>query len=412
MTTQYDPAAAVSSLRGAQVAPITKDEEDGLATPLISQGKEKANDGDADISREASVANSYFFTAVTALLVAGGVAASIVAIVTVQTVIIYVACGICLINSPWVAVNQYRIVTSSGIRKAMNKMRGSAVLLQAWGKTLNATVADLQEEVDCLRDVEKELDLIAKEQGLSIEEIVSLVNENESVLASLKELPAQSSAIQQRMIQCRCDPTSSSNQSTSQDHLRRLSMSDITKIVLSSDKNGDTFINLKELNILTLRIRLNLEVYGVDLDEEKFMAMVRKDNDINHVLKVIAAILFKDKIDERDLGDYAEEALQESARQDQLVGSLLTAGSMLGRIRRLAKEAEVEDDDDAEMFTLDERYTRGSVDVARGTRITLARGTGGPTRINRVMRDTIDRLESNDVLTRSGGVQNLSESRD
>lgn len=177
-------------------------------------------------------------------------------------------------------------------------------------------------------------------------------------------------------------------------------MADITRIVLSCDRSGDMSINLRELKELTLRIKIELGERGIDLDEEQFATLVRKDNDISQVLKVIAAIMFDETIDDRTLSEYIEEAHEEEQRQDDLVGSLLIGGATLARFRRLAS-ANKDDPDEViaelgTMFTLHDRYTRGSVDVARGTRMTLSsKSLGPPSRSSSIMRQTLNIIETN-----------------
>eukprot|EP00581_Thalassiosira_minuscula_P005578 CAMPEP_0183736718 /NCGR_PEP_ID=MMETSP0737-20130205/50077_1 /TAXON_ID=385413 /ORGANISM="Thalassiosira miniscula, Strain CCMP1093" /LENGTH=252 /DNA_ID=CAMNT_0025970801 /DNA_START=94 /DNA_END=852 /DNA_ORIENTATION=+ len=246
---------------------------------------------------------------------------------------------------------------------------------------MKQTVDDLEEEVAVLHDIEQELDDIAHEQGMNSNEIVSMVNENEHVLKRMKN------------------------------HLREVALSDVARIVVSSDRNGDMMINLKELNVLTLRIKVQLDAHGVDLDEDRFKAMVRKDNDISHVLKVVGAIMFDDAIDGKNIDDYADEAQWEEARQDNLVGTLGLA-SVIARMRRLSSKIGEPIDigdgdnvvDNTGMFTLQERFTQGSVDIARGTRVSLSNQkmrTQSDGRTAQIIRQTLTVIDQNPILQRA-----------
>ena len=86
-----------------------------LTTPLISQ--QSTNTVDTDDSDETTVimkADFSFVLAATALLAIGGVATSAAAMLSVHTVSVYVAGGVCILNSPWVAVKQYTIAKVGG----------------------------------------------------------------------------------------------------------------------------------------------------------------------------------------------------------------------------------------------------------------------------------------------------------
>jgi len=339
-----------------------------LTTPLISQqSTETVNTDDSDETTVIMKADFSFALAATALLVIGGVSTSAAAMLSAQTISMYVAGGVCILNAPWVAVKQYAIAKVGGLRLGMNQMMGLINLLQEEERILKVTVDDLLEEVECLIDIQKELDDIASEQGYNTDEIVSTVNENESLLKQM------------------------------QNNLREVAIADITRIVLSSDRDGDMNINLKELNELTLRLELTLKMRGIDLDGEAFKTMVRKDNDISHVLKVIEAIMFEETIDGKEVDEYADEARQDEVRQDDLVGML--AASVIGRIRRLANSTGSDEVDETPMFTLQDIFTQGSVSAARGTRVSLSKGMKGPSsRTSQVMRQTVNVIKASHIL--------------
>lgn len=403
----FDELTPIDSFHG--LIPVIEDEEEGLGssfrTPLISN-QDSYLDSDSDDSSSSSstilstddrkesgneavtkkAGPPTLLGIATALLAVGGLATSFAAIVAVQSIAVYVACGMCILTSPWMAAKQHRIAKEGPrTRHQGNRLREQVNLLTEQERILKATVDDLGEELDCLRDIEKELDGICAEQGLNRTETIALVNENESLLKNLKTC------------------------------LREIALADITRIILQSDQDGNMNINLKEVRMLTLRIKLSLEQRGIDLDEKAFMALVKKDNDISHVLKVVGAIMFEDEsIDDQDFGEYVEDALQSSERQSEMVGSMMLASSAFNRMRKLATGSSGEiEDNETPMFTLQERFTQGSVDVARGTRVTLSNHSP-PGRTTQVMRQTARSIEASEILKphAPGGLGAISENED
>ena len=146
----------------------------------------------------------------------------------------------------------------------------------------------------------------------------------------------------------------------------------------------------------------SLHSIKIDLDEEQFQSMVRLDNDIEKVVKVIAAIMFEDEsIDGKGLDEYAEQARLEETRQNELTGSLFAAGSALARLRKLASSASATSGEEypAPMFVLQDQYTQGSVDVARGTRVTLSKSSHSqPSRALSIMRTTSNHIHENPIV--------------
>jgi hypothetical protein len=66
---------------------------------------------------------------------------------------------------------------------------------------------------------------------------------------------------------------------------------DIITIVLKSDKNNNSTIDRFETKILALRIRLQLQEYGVEFDAAKFMIAIRKDPSVTGVMSLAMKLL-------------------------------------------------------------------------------------------------------------------------
>ena len=59
-------------------------------------------------------------------------------------------------------------------------------------------------------------------------------------------------------------------------------------------------IDIKEIPILSLRLRIQLEPYGIKLDQPKFEAMIEQDNCISTVMKFCGNLLFQEEDEESD----------------------------------------------------------------------------------------------------------------
>merc|ERR1712029_372468 len=178
-------------------------------------------------------------------------------------------------------------------------------------------------------DFEKDLENLASEQGQTSKDLISLVHENESILAAMK------------------------------DNLRQDAVADIAEIVLQADRNEDWIIDLRELKTLTLSIKLRLAEHGVELDQEKFMNMVHLDNGITHVLKVVGGIMFK------------EESEDEEPVED-VGGDLILPVSSASDRRTSESEQKAFA---SSMFTVQDKYARGSSDIAHGSNSNLVKVT-------------------------------------
>jgi hypothetical protein len=248
-----------------------------------------------------------------ALLLAAGVATSAAAMIAVHQIVVYVAGAFCLLNVPLVAEAQYRMAKQVGLRAASNSLRQQALLLQEERKILKDAINDLREEVNSLDGIEEDLNEICTQQGCNCDTLVSLVKENEYTLLQMRK------------------------------YLREIAMVDITRIVMLCDRNNDMKISERELSDLVLALRIRLEAQGIDLDINKFKAMVRKDDDITHIITGMGKIMFDDEAEQLD--------------QDRLSAAI---------------SSREEEEDLVSMFAIQDRFTGGSVAAARGSSVSLS----------------------------------------
>jgi len=290
------------------------------------------------------------------LIVLGGVSISAIAMVSAPTIPVFVACGVCMVNAPVLAVTKHKVASGQGMSHHVAQVKKGLGLLQEEVSKTAAIVDDLQEEADCLEDIEQKLTDIAGEQGLNCDEIVRLVRENESILKRMKQ------------------------------HLRKTSMAEIARIVISCDKDADMTIDVSEVNELTLRITMALEVRGIEFDGDKFKAMVRRDNSVTHVLAVIGAIMFGETIGGKNVEDYGEEAQQHEAlatsAKNKFKSAMFTLQPKMAltsgvddvvKANRAAKNraANKAAAEAASMFTMQNTLAKGSVAATHGRKISL-----------------------------------------
>lgn len=126
----------------------------------------------------------------------------------------------------------------------------------------------------------------------------------------------------------------------------------MAKFLIGADRNNDMKVDMRDVPILALQLKIHLEAHGIVLDTDKFEIMLSQNNDISHVLKFCSHILFEE---EKEKDEEIEDEI-DSADYRELSS---------------VKEEELDMDDMVDMFEVQDKYTRGSVAVARGTRMTL-----------------------------------------
>lgn len=264
------------------------------------------------------------------VLSVAGLAASLSAMIAFPGAAVILMGGICIANAPVVAKKHVNIAKGAGVRTSVNMIREEVEFLTNEVKFLQNTIDDLQAEADVLVDVEQKLQKIAKKQGTNANHLVSLVNENELILNKMKM------------------------------NLKETFVAGVLKIVLRSDADGDMKIDLKELPLLSIRLQLHLDPFGIKLDNHMFENMIKQDNDISNVLKFCGDVLYGDDEDEGSDSDddsvdsqvtFDFEAFCKEIDED-------SAPTMSRKERR-------------SMVTIDDRFSKGSVEVARGNRMTL-----------------------------------------
>ncbi len=117
---------------------------------------------------------------------------------------------------------------------------------------------------------------------------------------------------------------------------------------------------VKEIPILSLRLQIQLQAYGIKLDTSKFETMIEEDNDISNVIKVCGDLLFSEEEDE---SDYDEDSVDSALTFD--------FDAFCNKMEDKTPEGGKKTNAIATMLEVGEQWTHGSVEVARGGAMTL-----------------------------------------
>mmetsp|Transcript_14923 Transcript_14923/g.26972 ORF Transcript_14923/g.26972 Transcript_14923/m.26972 type:complete len:184 (-) Transcript_14923:129-680(-) len=168
---------------------------------------------------------------------------------------------------------------------------------------------------------------------------------------------------------------------------------------MRSDKDGDMKIDASEVPLLSLRLQIQLEPYGIKLDANKFDNMIREDNDISHVLKFCGNLLFEGESNDND--------------DDNSVDSALTF-DFESFCKSLDDEPEevslkMTYDEKVTMITVDDKLCKGSVENARGKTMTLMPNNNKKDMRKKTIVEEVKRRQTTLVTSRSEPAAKLSK---
>jgi len=132
---------------------------------------------------------------------------------------------------------------------------------------------------------------------------------------------------------------------------------------VQSCKDGDTQIDPKEAPMVALRLQMQLEPYGIQLDTDTFQTMIREDNDIFNMLRFCGLLLF-----EKESYDHGDEDSVDSELTFDFESFCRTFDDEPRMSQKMTYEEK------AGMATVGEKLSKGSVEVARGGRMKLMPG--------------------------------------
>jgi outer membrane murein-binding lipoprotein Lpp len=196
----------------------------------------------------------------------GGVAASIAAMIPgalllSPSIMVYIAGAITIANAPYSAFKEVRMARIPTIRALNDKLRNEAHRLEAEVDALSEEIDAIAPEAERAGAVEEELREIADRQQFNVDRLIDLVNENEEVLDQMR------------------------------DNLRQKIVQDIIHIVIKSDVDNDQKFCKVESKMLALKIRIQLQEYGVEFDEMKFYKVMNKCPTVPRVIAIVQKLI-------------------------------------------------------------------------------------------------------------------------
>lgn len=250
--------------------------DDTLRTPLLD---DDTSDSGSDDSVDSSTAASYEGVprekpspfqlaklAVVNVVLVGGVVASVAAmlpgvLLLSPSIMVYIAGAITIANAPYSAFKEVRMARIPTIRAMNNKLRDEANRLEREVDALSAEIDAIAPEAERASAVEEELREIADRQQFNVDRLIDLVNENEEILDLMR------------------------------DNLRQKIVQDIIHIVIKSDVNNDQKFCKVESKMLALKIRIQLQEYGVEFDEMKFYKVMNKCPTVPRVIAIVQKLI-------------------------------------------------------------------------------------------------------------------------
>ena len=286
------------------------------------------------------------------VVLVGGIAACVASflpsvMLLSPAIMVYVAGGITIANAPYAAFKEVRITKLPSLRSLNNKLREEATRLEKEVDALSEEIDAISPEAERAGAVEEELREIADRQQFNVDRLIDLVNENEDILDQMR------------------------------DNLRQKITQDIIRIVIKSDVDNDQKFCKVESKMLALKIRIQLQEYGVEFDEMKVSdisskrrTFSRPSRFLNILLLVLACLNSK---------------FYKVINSDPTIGTVLKIVEKLvpniGQDDESASEDEDEDRESYDMFRLVSdksiKTTGGSIqDIPEERRASSALGRG------------------------------------
>lgn len=172
---------------------------------------------------------------------------------------------------------------------------------------------------------------------------------------------------------------------TIKQNLRETFVTEMTKLILRSDRDGDMTIDAKESHVLALRLKVALQPHGVELDTDKFQRMINEDNRVPSILRFCGKVLYPEILsnkndmeseeseyyDSDDEGDPLYAHLSEHGSKPVSFSAYCKSLSQLSEEQLHSLSSKMTHEEKMRMFTVNRQYSKGSVEVARGTRMSV-----------------------------------------
>lgn len=143
-------------------------------------------------------------------------------------------------------------------------------------------------------------------------------------------------------------------------------------------------IDSKESRNLALSLSIQMNAHGIDLDTDKFCTMLLEDNSVENILHFCSAVLYpeiamkydinkKELQSKRLVDDEGHENSTDKSPSEQFSDVLAQVPAMSeDELRQEIDNARMFIENKLRMVTVSEKYCGGSVEVARGKRMSIA----------------------------------------
>lgn len=244
-----------------------KDEEKGIAVDVeLLEDRAK---GIEDIEKPANMMKEYKHL-VAQMLVLVTIVTNIISVGVFQTASIIASSVSALLISPTVLYKEQKLKEIDSMRETQNELRNQVNEVIEEKERLELTVDSLVGEVKDLEQSQQHLNDIAGKHGKSVDELRTLLADNEDTIMQLKRVS-----------------------------LAQLS-SQIVSITIMSDFTGDGALDDTELDLLITRMK---DIKHLNINEKKLRKKINalSDKSVIGILQLLA------KVDEYDFGETFEK---------------------------------------------------------------------------------------------------------
>ena len=181
-------------------------------------------------------------------------------------------------------------------------------------------------------------------------------------------------------------------------NLRETFVTDMVKLVIRADKDGDMKIDPEEGEKLMLSIDIQMNVHGVELDTDLFRDMLLEDNSVENIVRFCSMVLYPEialkNEKERNLSDdddddfFASEPTRRKSKSPLVKFSdfLRKASTLTDEL--FEEEMKLTVEEKLGMISISDKYSQGSVEVARGRKATMLPMAQKSNRITRIQKVT------------------------
>ena len=183
-------------------------------------------------------------------------------------------------------------------------------------------------------------------------------------------------------------------------NLRETCVAHMLKLVIRADKDGDMKIDPEEGEKLMLSIDIQMNVHGVelDIDIDLFRDMLLEDNSVENIVRFCSMVLYPEialkNEKERNLSDdddddfFASEPTRRKSKSPSVKFSdfLRKASTLTDEL--FEEEMKLTVEEKLGMTSITDKYSQGSVEVARGRKATMLPMAQKSNRITRIQKVT------------------------